>query len=165
MVGFQTRLKFGEQKRVFSMIPALARAEFVRYGVMHRNTFINPRGILEPTYRLKKDERIFFAGQLSGVEGYVESAASGLVAGLNAGRAARGLSPLRFPPETAVGALAEYIGGEEEGDFQPINVNFGIMPGLGMRARGKRQRNAEISARALRILDEMLKNTGGPRRI
>src|SRR5699024_9478623 len=126
MVGFQTHLKWGEQKRVFRMIPGLENAEFVRFGVMHRNTFMNSPEVLEPTYQLKHKQDLFFAGQMTGVEGYVESAASGMVAGINAARLVQGLTPFVFPRETAVGSMAHYITHTEGKHFQPMNANFGI---------------------------------------
>ena len=153
IVGFQTRLKWPEQKRVFSMIPGLENVEFLRYGVMHRNTFINSPKLLTNTFSLRQDPRIFFAGQLTGVEGYVEAAASGLVAGLNAGRAARGLGSAVFPAETALGALANYISNHAVTDFQPMNINFGLLPSLAEKVRGKKNRNGQIAARALQALD------------
>ena len=161
LVGFQTHLKFGEQKRVFSMIPALANAEYVRYGVMHRNTYMDSPRLLDRYYRLKKDQRITFAGQMTGVEGYVESTASGYLAGVELARRLRGMEPIDFPRETAIGALALYVSDTTVGNFQPMNVNFGIIPQLGYRVKGKRNKNAELSQRALDILqplqDEILK--------
>ena len=152
LVGFQTHLKFGAQKRVFSLIPGLEHAEFVRYGVMHRNTFLDSPALLDAAYRLRRCPRVFFAGQMTGVEGYVESAASGLAAGLNCARQARGL-PLRdFTARTAVGALAHYISGAQSRHFQPMNVNFGIIEPLAQRVRGKRARYEALSARALETL-------------
>ena len=152
IVGFQTHLTFGEQKRVFSMIPALKNAEFVRYGVMHRNTYLDSPRLLDGQYRLKRDTRIRFAGQITGVEGYVESAASGLLCGLQTARELLGEAPLDFPRETAIGALAAYISDESVTDFQPMNVNYGIVAPLGYRVRGKRNKNAELSQRALEIV-------------
>lgn len=153
IVGFQTHLKFGEQKRVFSMIPGLENAEFVRYGVMHRNTYLDSPKLLDRYYRLRSDKRISFAGQMTGVEGYVESAASGLLAGIEAANELNGISPANFPIETATGALALYVSNETVGDFQPMNINFGIIAPLGHKVKGKRNKNAEISARALAIID------------
>lgn len=153
IVGFQTHLKFSEQKRVFSLIPGLENAEFVRYGVMHRNTYLNSPRLLDSRYRLRKDPRISFAGQITGVEGYVESAASGLVAGLEAAREACGEKPLDFPRETAVGALAHYVSDETVVNFQPMNINFGILSQLGYKVKGKRNKNLAISERALSIID------------
>ena len=153
IVGFQTHLTWPEQRRVFSMIPALAHAEFTRYGVMHRNTFINSPLVLRPTMQLADDPRIFFAGQMTGVEGYVESAAAGLMAGVNAARLVRGLSPEAFPPETAHGALAHYITTADPLHFQPMNVNFGLMPPLSERVRDKKLKKQKIAERALSSLD------------
>lgn len=153
IVGFQTHLKFGEQKRVFAMIPALKDAEFVRYGVMHRNTYLDSPKLLDRYYRLKSDPRISFAGQMTGVEGYVESCASGMLVGLETAARLMGKAPLNFPRETAIGALALYISGSSVGEFQPMNVNFGIIEPLDHRVRGKRNKNAEISARALQLID------------
>ena len=158
LVGFQTNLKFGEQKRVFSMIPALRNAEFVRYGVMHRNTYLDSPRLLDRYYRLKADPRISFAGQMTGVEGYVESAASGMLVGIETAARLLGLPAADFPAETAIGALAQYISGGSVGDFQPMNVNFGIITPLGYRVKGKRNKNAELSARSLGIIEAMLKD-------
>ncbi len=155
IVGFQTHLTFGEQKRVFSMIPALREAEFVRYGVMHRNTYLDSPRLLDRYYRLRGQERIAFAGQMTGVEGYVESAASGMLVGIETAARLLGLPPVDFPQETATGALSLYVSGGSVGDFQPMNVNFGIIPTLGHRVKGKRNKNAEISARALEILENL----------
>ena len=158
IVGFQTHLKFGEQKRVFSLIPGLENAEFLRYGVMHRNTYINSPKLLNKYYQSKKCEKIFFAGQLTGVEGYVESAASGLNAGLNMLMLLNGKEMLDFTRETAIGALANYISNRGIVDFQPMNVNFGIMDPLGERIRKKREKNEKIAARSLALTDEFAKN-------
>ena len=152
LVGFQTHLKWGEQKRVFSLIPGLENAEFVRYGVMHRNTFINSPKLLKATYQFKHAEHLFFAGQMTGVEGYVESAASGLIAGINAGRMARGLEPVVLPPETTLGSMAQYITTADFNHFQPMNANFGLYPPLGTRIRGKKEKNEAIASRALETL-------------
>ena len=152
IVGFQTHLKWPEQKRVFSMIPALRNAEFVRYGVMHRNTYLDSPRLLDRYYRVKKDPRVCFAGQITGVEGYVESTASGFLAAVELARRLQGEPPVDFPQETAVGALALYISNESVTDFQPMNVNFGIIPPLGYKVKGKRNKNAELSRRALEIL-------------
>ena len=161
IVGFQTHLKFGEQKRVFSMIPALKNAEFVRYGVMHRNTFLNSPGLLDRYYRLIRDPRISFAGQMTGVEGYVESSASGLLVGVETARRILGLPPADLPRETAIGALAHYIScGAENIDFQPMNINFGIISKLDTRVRGKRSRNEALSRRALEIIDRKKEEIG-----
>ena len=157
MVGFHTHLKWGEQKRVFSMIPALRNAEFVRYGVMHRNTYLNSPGLLDRYYRLKTQPRIRFAGQMTGVEGYVESAASGMLVGIETAAEILGLEPVDFPQETAIGALALYISQGSIGDFQPMNINFGIIRSLDYRVKGKRNKNAEISRRSLAILEERMK--------
>ena len=157
LVGFQTHLTFGEQKRVFSMIPALRNAEFVRYGVMHRNTYLDSPRLLDRYYRLKAEPRISFAGQMTGVEGYVESAASGMLVGIETAARLLGLPAADFPAETAIGALAQYISGGSVGDFQPMNVNFGIMTPLGYRVKGKRNKNAELSARSLGIIEAMLR--------
>jgi methylenetetrahydrofolate--tRNA-(uracil-5-)-methyltransferase len=157
MVGFQTHLKWGEQRRVFSMIPALRNAEFVRYGVMHRNTFLSSPGRLDRYYRLIADPRIRFAGQITGVEGYVESAASGLLVGIETAAEIHGQPAVDFPQETAIGALGLYISQGSIGDFQPMNINFGIIKSLDYRVKGKRNKNAEISRRSLEILDELLK--------
>lgn len=156
IVGFQTHLTWGEQKRVFSMIPALKNAEFVRYGVMHRNTFLNSPRLLDRYYRLRSDERISFAGQMTGVEGYVESAASGMLVGIETAARVLGLPPVDFPQETAIGALGLYISGGSVGEFQPMNINFGIISPLGYRVKGKRNKNAEISKRSLEIIDELM---------
>ncbi len=155
LVGFQTHLTWGEQKRVFSMIPALKNAEFVRYGVMHRNTYLNSPQLLDRYYRLKSAPRIRFAGQMTGVEGYVESAASGMLVGIEAAAELLGLPPVDFPQETAIGALALYVSGGSVGDFQPMNINFGIMPPLDHRVKGKRNKNAEISQRSLAIIENL----------
>ena len=155
LVGFQTHLKFGEQKRVFSMIPALRNAEYVRYGVMHRNTYLDSPRLLNRFYQLKSQPRISFAGQMTGVEGYVESTASGFLVGVETARRLRGMEPICFPKETAIGALALYISDETVTNFQPMNVNFGIIPPLGYRVKGKRNKNAELSARALEILEPL----------
>ena len=149
IVGFQTHLTWGEQKRVFSMIPALKNAEFVRYGVMHRNTYLNSPKLLDRYYRLRTDGRISFAGQMTGVEGYVESAASGMLVGIETAARVLGMEPVDFPQETAIGALSLYVSGGSVGDFQPMNVNFGIISPLGYRVKGKRNKNAEISKRSI----------------
>lgn len=155
LVGFQTHLRFPEQRRVFSMIPALHDAEFLRYGVMHRNTFLNSPRLLDRYYRLKKEPRISFAGQMTGVEGYVESAASGFLVGVETARRLRGLPPVDFPRETAVGALGLYVSDTSVTVFQPMNINFGIMPPLDHRVRGKRNKNAELSKRSLDIIEQI----------
>ena len=155
LVGFQTHLTWGEQKRVFSMIPALRHAEFVRYGVMHRNTYLNSPRLLDRYYRLRGNGRISFAGQMTGVEGYVESAASGMLVGIETAARVLGLPAADFPQETAIGALALYISGGSVGDFQPMNINFGIISPLGYRVKGKRNKNEEISKRSLAIIEEI----------
>ena len=155
MVGFQTHLTWGEQKRVFSMIPALRNAEFVRYGVMHRNTYLNSPKLLDRYYRLKDRPRISFAGQMTGVEGYVESAASGMLVGIETAARLLGMPPVDFPQETAIGALGLYISGGSIGDFQPMNINFGIIKPLEYRVKGKRNKNAEISRRSLEIIERI----------
>ena len=152
LVGFQTHLRWPEQKRVFSMIPALAHAEFVRYGVMHRNTYLDSPRLLDRYYRLRKEPRLCFAGQITGVEGYVESTASGFLAAVELARRLLGQPPVDFPQETAIGALALYVSNETVEKFQPMNVNFGIMPSLGYKVKGKRNKNAELSRRGLEIL-------------
>ncbi|ALP35038.1 tRNA (uracil-5-)-methyltransferase [Paenibacillus sp. IHB B 3084] len=152
LVGFQTHLKWGEQKRVFSMIPGLENAEFVRYGVMHRNTFINSPQQLHPTYQFKGRSNLFFAGQMTGVEGYVESAASGLLAGMNAARAARGQEMFVFPAETTLGSMARYITTADFKHFQPMNANFGLLPKLETRIRNKKEKNEALANRALESL-------------
>lgn len=155
LVGFQTHLRFPEQRRVFSMIPALHDAEFLRYGVMHRNTFLNSPRLLDRYYRLMAEPRVSFAGQMTGVEGYVESAASGFLAGVETARRLRGLPPVDFPQETAVGALGLYVSNRSVTVFQPMNINFGIMPPLGRRVKGKRNKNAELSRRSLEIIEKL----------
>ena len=157
LVGFQTNLKFPEQRRVFGMIPALAHAEFLRYGVMHRNTFLNSPALLTAGYQLRGEGRLFFAGQLTGVEGYMESAASGILAGINAARFERGLAPLILPPDTMTGALAGYISDPaNEKHFQPMGANFGVLPPLADPIRDKRERYAALSARGLSHLDRIM---------
>ena len=156
MVGFQTHLKFPEQKRIFSMIPALAHAEFVRYGVMHRNTFLNSPQLLDRFYADRRDPLVAFAGQMTGVEGYVESTASGLLCAIAMAAKIRELPPPVFPRETAIGALALYISEGGTGSFQPMNVNFGIIEPLGYRVKGKANKNLAIANRALAALDALL---------
>ena len=153
LVGFQTHLKWGEQKRVFSLIPALKNAEYVRYGVMHRNTYLNSPRLLDRYYRVRGNGRITFAGQITGVEGYVESTASGFLAGVELAHRLLGREPVDFSQETATGALALYVSREGITDFQPMNINFGIMPPLGHKVKGKREKNAALSRRALDIID------------
>jgi methylenetetrahydrofolate--tRNA-(uracil-5-)-methyltransferase len=155
LVGFQTHLRFPEQKRVFSMIPALKNAEYVRYGVMHRNTFLDSPRLLDRYYRVRGEERLMFAGQITGVEGYVESTASGCLAALELARRLKGKAPANFPRETAIGALALYISDQSVVNFQPMNINFGLIPPLGCRVKGKRNKNAEISRRALEALAKL----------
>ena len=155
LVGFQTHLKWGEQKRVFTMIPALKDAAFLRYGVMHRNTYLDSPRLLDRYYRLKSDTRIAFAGQMTGVEGYVESAASGFLVGVELARRLREMEPVNFPQETAIGALGLYVSNETIAQFQPMNINFGIIPPLDHRVKGKRNKNAELSQRSLAIIDAM----------
>ena len=156
MVGFQTHLTWAEQRRVFTMIPALKNADFVRFGVMHRNTYLNSPQLLDRYYRLRSDPRVSFAGQMTGVEGYVESAASGMLVGIETAARVLGLPAVDFPQETAIGALGLYISGGSVGDFQPMNINFGIISPLGHRVKGKRNKNAAISERSLAIIDELM---------
>ena len=153
LVGFQTHLKWPEQRRVFTMIPALRNAQFLRYGVMHRNTYLDSPRLLDRYYRLKSEPRIAFAGQMTGVEGYVESCASGFLAGVELARRLNGQTPIDFPAETAIGALGLYVSNGSVGDFQPMNINFGIIPPLDHRVKGKRNKNAELSQRSLEILE------------
>ena len=157
MVGFQTNLKFGEQKRVFSMIPGLQNAEFVKYGVMHRNTYINSTQILNNVCQMKDNENVFFAGQITGVEGYVESIASGLLAGINAVRYMRNEGKIVFPVETMIGALTDYISMPNE-KFQPMNANFGILPKLPEKIRDKQERYKKLSDRAISIMKGKIPN-------
>lgn len=156
LVGFQTHLKWPEQKRVFGMIPGLENAEFVRFGVMHKNTYLNSPQLLDKHFNLRSNKRFYFAGQMTGVEGYVESAASGLMAGLAAARAVLELPEVEFPDVTAHGALANYISNPAIENFQPMNINFGLIPPLTVRIRKKREKNAQIAARALEALDGFL---------
>ena len=158
IVGFQTHLTFGEQKRVFSLIPGLEKAEFLRYGVMHRNTYLDSPRLLNEHYRLRTDPRILFAGQMTGVEGYVESTASGLTAGVQLARKLTGRAPLALSGRTAIGALARYISSEAVGDFQPMNINFGLLDPLEQKIRRKAERYAALSARALTELGEILRD-------
>ncbi len=155
IVGFQTHLKWPEQKRVFGLIPGLEQAEFLRYGVMHRNTFINSPRLLDSSYRMKKHPHISFAGQITGVEGYIESASSGLVAGLNTAMRILGREEVRFPRTTAIGALSSYISDTSVKNFQPMNVNFGLMEGLDVRIRDKRKKNHEIAQRSLGVIRDI----------
>lgn len=156
LVGFQTHLKWPEQRRVFGMIPGLENAEFVRFGVMHKNTYLNSPQLLDKHFNLRNNKRFYFAGQMTGVEGYVESAASGLMAGLAAARAVLELPKVEFPDVTAHGALANYISNPAIENFQPMNINFGLIPPLTVRIRKKREKNAQIAARALEALDGFL---------
>lgn len=156
LVGFQTHLKWPEQRRVFGMIPGLENAEFVRFGVMHKNTYLNSPQLLDKHFNLRSNKRFYFAGQMTGVEGYVESAASGLIAGLAAARAVLELPEVEFPDVTAHGALANYISNPAIENFQPMNINFGLIPPLTVRIRKKREKNAQIAARALEALDGFL---------
>ena len=160
LVGFQTNLKFGEQKRVFSMIPALKNAEFLRYGVMHRNTFLDSPRLLNADYSMRKRPDLFFAGQITGVEGYMESAGSGVLAGLNAARRLRGQDPLVLPRETMLGALAGYISDPSVKNFQPMGANFGVLPPLERPVREKRERYESLSTRALEALSARLREEG-----
>lgn len=155
IVGFQTHLTWGEQRRVFSMIPALRNADFVRLGVMHRNTYLESPGLLNRYYQMIEDPRVRFAGQITGVEGYIESAASGMLVGIETAADVLGLEHADFPKETAVGALAHYISEGSIGPFQPMNVNFGIIEPLGYRVKGKRNKNLELSRRSLDMLSEI----------
>lgn len=156
LVGFQTHLKWPEQRRVFGMIPGLENAEFVRFGVMHKNTYLNSPQLLDKHFNLRSNKRFYFAGQMTGVEGYVESAASGLMAGLAAARAVLELPEVEFPDVTAHGALANYISNPAIENFQPMNINFGLIPPLTVRIRKKKEKNAQIAARALEALDGFL---------
>ena len=156
LVGFQTHLTFPEQRRVFRMIPGLENAEFLRYGVMHRNTYLNSPGMLDNTYAMNTRPDVFFAGQMTGVEGYVESAGSGLLAGINAANRALGKDKLILPPETMLGAMADYVSRGGVGDFAPMNANFGIVTPLGYRVKGgKVAKNEKLAERALAIIDEV----------
>ncbi|WP_088815186.1 MULTISPECIES: FADH(2)-oxidizing methylenetetrahydrofolate--tRNA-(uracil(54)-C(5))-methyltransferase TrmFO [Listeria] len=155
MVGFQTHLKWGEQKRVFGLIPGLENAEIVRYGVMHRNTFINSPKAMKNTYQLKTRKNLFFAGQMTGVEGYVESAASGLAAGINAAQYVLGNELVEFPAESAIGSLAHYITNANTKTFQPMNVNFGLFPELPEKVRAKQERNEQLANRALNAIKKV----------
>ncbi|MDD2361583.1 MAG: methylenetetrahydrofolate--tRNA-(uracil(54)-C(5))-methyltransferase (FADH(2)-oxidizing) TrmFO [Oscillospiraceae bacterium] len=155
MVGFQTNLKFDEQKRVFGMIPALKNAEFLRFGVMHRNSFINSPRLLNPNFSLRENPRLFFAGQMTGVEGYMESAASGMLAGINAVRAVTAKPPIILPDNTMMGALAAYISNPNVEDFQPMGANFGLLPPLEEHIRDKRDRHAALAERSLKSLQDI----------
>lgn len=155
LVGFQTNLKFGEQKRVFGMIPGLANAEFTRYGVMHRNTFLDSPRLLDETFAFLSDRRIRFAGQITGVEGYVESAASGILAGLHTANELLGKEPVRFPAETMLGALSRHVSNRETKDFQPMGANMGALPPLSERIRDRQQRYQALAERSLRAMDRL----------
>jgi predicted RNA-binding Zn-ribbon protein involved in translation (DUF1610 family) len=155
LVGFQTRLKWPEQKRVFSMIPGLEKAEFVRYGQIHRNTYIDSPRLLNITLQMKDNPNLFFAGQIIGVEGYVESAAAGIIAGINAARYLKGQELLVLPKETMLGALLDYVANCPEKDFQPMNAIFGIMPPLGFRCKDKQERNQLFAERAIKALEKV----------
>lgn len=159
VVGFQTRMLWPEQKRILAMIPALRNAEIVRYGVMHRNSFINAPCLLEPTGQMKIENRLFFAGQLTGVEGYIESTAGGLIAGINVACILKGENPQVFPPTTAMGALMHYITTANPRHFQPMNINFGLMPPLSQKIRNKKERSQKMAERALNDLEDF-KNKG-----
>ncbi|CAM3630458.1 FADH(2)-oxidizing methylenetetrahydrofolate--tRNA-(uracil(54)-C(5))-methyltransferase TrmFO [Paenibacillus lactis] len=156
LVGFQTHLKWGEQKRIISMIPGLENAEIVRYGVMHRNTFVNSPKLLQQTYQVKTRPNLYLAGQMTGVEGYVESAASGLIAGINAARAARGQEGIVFPQESTIGSMAYYITHADPDNFQPMNANFGLLPKLETRIRNKKEKNEALANRALDHIREFI---------
>ncbi|MEK4522604.1 FADH(2)-oxidizing methylenetetrahydrofolate--tRNA-(uracil(54)-C(5))-methyltransferase TrmFO [Psychrobacillus sp. FSL W7-1493] len=159
IVGFQTHLKWGPQKEVLKLIPGLENVEIVRYGVMHRNTFINSPYVLKPTYQLKANEQIFFAGQMTGVEGYVESAGSGLLAGINAAKLAKGEELVVFPAETALGSMARYITEANPKNFQPMNINFGLFPELQPKVRDKKVRTEQMANRALTTIQNFMKST------
>ncbi len=158
IVGFQTHLKWGPQKEVLQLIPGLENAEIVRYGVMHRNTFINSPKVLKPTYQFKDRHDLFFAGQMTGVEGYVESAASGLVAGINAARLALGQDPVIVPRETAIGSMANYITTADQKNFQPMNANFGLFPSLEVKMKSKKERAEAQAERALETIRTFVKS-------
>lgn len=157
LVGFQTNLKFGEQKRVFSMIPGLENAHFVRYGVMHRNSFLNSPKLLNADFSFREKDNLFFAGQITGVEGYMESASSGIIAGINAVRKAEGKTPFILPDITMIGALCDYISDESVKNFQPMGANFGVLPAIEPKIRDKKERYAALSNRSLAYIDEVVK--------
>jgi methylenetetrahydrofolate--tRNA-(uracil-5-)-methyltransferase len=157
LVGFQTRLRWGEQKRVFSLIPGLEQAEFVRYGVMHRNTFINSPKLLLPTLQLRYNPEIFLAGQITGVEGYMESAATGIVAGINAAHKVLGKEPVIMSPYTMIGALIRHITDSSIQEFQPINANFGILPSLDIPIKDKKSRYQSYTQRSIRYMSQFLR--------
>lgn len=158
IVGFQTHLKWGPQKDVIRLIPGLENAEIVRYGVMHRNTFINSPKVLDATYQFRNRKDLFFAGQMTGVEGYVESAASGLIAGINAARLVEGKEPLEFPQETSIGSMAKYITTTNAKNFQPMNANFGLFPDLPVKVKGKKERAEHHANRAIETIQNFVKN-------
>lgn len=158
LVGFQTHLKWGEQKRIFRLIPGLENAEFARYGVMHRNSFLNAPKLLKADFSFRQNSNTFFAGQITGVEGYLESAASGLLAGLNVTRLLYNKEPLVFPPETALGGLARHLEGSPSVDFQPMNINFGLISPLPKKIKGKREKNLKLSERALNELSRFMES-------
>ena len=160
LVGFQTHLKFPEQKRVFTMIPALKNAEFVRYGVMHRNTFLQSPKLLDRFYADRRNPLVAFAGQMTGVEGYVESAASGYLAAVSMAAKIRGEEPVEFPQETAIGALGLYISDERIEHFQPMNINFSIIAPLQQRIRKKAEKNLALANRSLEMIDKLKKEVG-----
>jgi methylenetetrahydrofolate--tRNA-(uracil-5-)-methyltransferase len=162
LVGFQTQLKWGEQKRVLRLIPGLAEAEFIRYGMIHRNTYVNAPATLEPSFETRQRPGLFFAGQMSGVEGYVESAASGLLAGIGAAHRARGQAPPAFPEDTALGALGRYIARSDPAHYQPTNIAFGLLPELGQRVRDKARRRLALAERALDSLDRFRAGLDAP---
>lgn len=157
LVGFQTNLKFGEQKRVFSMIPGLENAQFVRYGVMHRNSFLNSPKLLNADSSFREKDNLFFAGQITGVEGYMESASSGIIAGINTVRKAEGKTPFILPDITMIGALCDYISDESVKNFQPMGANFGVLPAIEPKIRDKKERYAALSNRSLAYIDEVVK--------
>jgi methylenetetrahydrofolate--tRNA-(uracil-5-)-methyltransferase len=160
IVGFQTQLKWGEQKRVLRMIPGLEQAEFVRYGMIHRNTYVNAPASLEPTFETRRRSGLFFAGQMSGVEGYVESAASGLLAGIGAGFRARGRAPVALPEDTALGALGRYIARSDPKHYQPTNIAFGLLPDLPAKIRDKSRKRLAMAHRALESLEHFRRGLG-----
>ena len=163
LVGFQTHLKWGEQKRVFQMIPGLEAAAFVRFGMIHRNTYVNAPLVLEPTFETRRREGLFFAGQMSGVEGYVESAASGLLAGIGAFLRVSGRAPLALPEDTALGALGRYIARSDSANYQPTNIAFGLLPELPQKIRNKAERRRAVAHRALESLEEFQSQLGSAR--
>ena len=164
LVGFQTHLTWDEQRRVFGMIPGLEHAEFLRYGVMHRNTFMNSPKLLAADYSMRTRPNLFFAGQMTGVEGYIESTGSGFIAGVNAARRALGMEPLYFPRETVLGSMAAYISDERVTAFQPMNANFGLLPPLGYKIRGgKRGRNDAFAQRAVDTAEQLMNDGLLPR--